>query len=60
MKGWRLFAVGLGTAVFNFLAAFDFASMDLSAQTIAYINTGVGVAVMVLRAVTTTPIGKKE
>lgn len=60
MKGWRLFALGLATAVFNFMAGFDFAGMNLSAETIAYINTGIGVAVMVLRALTTTALGKKE
>ena len=60
MKGWRLFAAGLATAVLNFLAAFDFTALSMDPKTLAIVNGGIGIGVMILRAFTNTAIGKKE
>ncbi len=60
MKGWRLFALGLATAMFNFLTAFDYTALSLDPKTIAIINGGIGLGVVLLRAFTNTAIGKKE
>jgi hypothetical protein len=58
MKGWRTLGVNLGVAAFGVLQATDWTHV-LSAQTAGWMITGVGVANMLLRQITTTPVGKK-
>ena len=59
MKGWKTLIFGAALAVFGVMESFDWTSV-VSEGTAGYIVTGIGVAVMVLRALTTTPVLKKD
>ena len=57
MKGWRTLAINLAIAGFGVLEATDWSGL-LGSNSAGWAVTGVGIANMVLRSITTTPIGK--
>lgn len=58
MKGWRTLALNLGIAGFGVLEAADWTSL-LGSGKAGLVVTGIGIANMVLRSLTNTPIGQK-
>lgn len=59
MKGYKTLIVGSVIAVLGFLQAFDFTTIISNPQTAGYITGGIGIVMMILRKMTTTPIGTK-
>lgn len=57
MKGWRTLAINLAIAGFGVLEAADWTGL-LGNPSAGWAVTGIGVANMVLRSITTTPVGK--
>ena len=57
MKGWRTLAVNLAVAGFGVLEATDWSGL-LGSDSAGWAVTGIGIANMVLRSITTTPLGK--
>lgn len=60
MKGWRTMALGGAAALFGFLQGFDFTTVISDPNDVAKITGVIGLAVMVLRYLTTGPVGTKE
>jgi len=58
MKGWRTLAINLAIAAFGVLEATDWTGL-LGSGSAGLAVTGIGIANMVLRSVTTTPLGKR-
>jgi hypothetical protein len=58
MKGWRTLAINLAIAIFGVLEAADWTDL-LGGHSTGFILTGIGVANMVLRSLTTTAIGQR-
>ena len=58
MKGWRTLLINLGIAVLGVLEATDWTSL-LGSDRAGLVITAVAVANIVLRSITTTPIGGK-
>lgn len=58
MKGWRTLGINLAIAMFGVLEAADWTAL-LGGGGAGWAVTGIGVANMVLRSVTTTPIGRR-
>jgi hypothetical protein len=58
MKGWRTIGLNLAVAGFGVLEAADWTSI-LGNEKAGWALTAFGVANMLLRAVTTTPVGQK-
>ncbi|HZP20100.1 MAG TPA: hypothetical protein VFB16_07795 [Bauldia sp.] len=59
LKGWRTLLLALGLSTVGVLQSADWATI-VPPQSVGPVMLGVGVAVGVLRALTTTPIGQKE
>lgn len=57
MKGWRTLLVNSGIAVFGVLEATDW-TMVLGSDKAGWMITGIAVANMILRSVTTTRLGQ--
>ena len=57
MKGWRTLAFNAAFALLAVAEAADWVNL-LGAETSVYVLMGVNVANMVLRAMTTSPVGK--
>jgi hypothetical protein len=57
MKGWRTLLVNSGVAAFGVLEATDWTAL-LGSDSAGWAVTGIAVANMVLRSITTTPVGK--
>lgn len=57
MKGWRTLAINLAIAGFGVLEAADWPGL-LGSESAGWAITGIGIANMVLRSITTTPLGK--
>lgn len=57
MKGWRTLAINLAIAVFGVLEAADWTAL-LGSSSAGLVVTGIGIANMILRSITTTPVGK--
>ncbi len=58
MKGWRTLAINLAIALFGVLEAADWT--DLLGNSAAGITvTGIGIANMILRSITTSPVGRR-
>jgi hypothetical protein len=57
MKGWRTLASNLVVAAFGVLEAADWTGL-LGDGSAGLAITAIGIANMVLRAITTTPVGK--
>ena len=58
MKGWRTLAVNLAVATFGVLEATDWTAL-LGSGSGGLALTGIGIANMVLRSLTTTPLGRR-
>jgi len=58
MKGWRTLGLNAAIAVFGVLEVTDWTSL-LGSNTAGWIVTAIAVGNMVLRSLTTTPLGKK-
>ena len=59
MKGWRTIGMNLAVAGFGVLEATDWTAI-LGNDTAGWVVTGIGLTNMVLRQLTTTPIGKRR
>ena len=59
MKGWRTLGVNAAVAGFGVLAAADW-TVVLGDQRAGWAVTALGIANMVLRSLTTTPVGQGE
>lgn len=59
LKGFKTFIVALLLAIFGALESFDFTQF-LNEEVSGYVVLGVSVIMMVLRAITGTPIFSKE
>lgn len=57
MKGWRTLGLNLAVAGFGVFEATDWSGV-LGNNNAGWVLTGIGVANMVLRSLTTTPVGK--
>ena len=57
MKGWRTLALNLAVTGFGVLEATDLTGL-LGSESAGWAVTGIGIANMVLRSITTTPVGK--
>jgi hypothetical protein len=57
MKGWRTLALNLGVSLFGVLEATDW-SGALGNDKAGWVMTGIGIANMVLRTLTTTKVGR--
>jgi hypothetical protein len=57
MKGWRTLAMNLAVTGFGVLEATNWSGL-LGSESAGWAMTGIGIANMVLRSITTTPIGK--
>ena len=60
MKGWHTLALGTATALFGFLQGFDWVTITKDPESLSLITGGIGVAVVVLRFLSTGPVGTKE
>lgn len=58
MKGWRTLGLNLAFAAFGVLEMADWPGL-LGSGKAGLVITAIGVANMVLRSLTTTPVGKK-
>jgi hypothetical protein len=58
MKGWRTLGINLGIATFGVIEATDWTGL-LGSGSAGWAVTGIAVANMVLRSITTTPVGKR-
>ena len=56
MRGWRTLMINCGIAVFGVLEATNWSGM-LGSDRAGWIVTAIAVSNMILRSVTTTPIG---
>jgi hypothetical protein len=59
MKGWRTLGLNAAVALLGVAQATNWTDVLGSSPTAGWIITGVGVANMVLRSVTNTPVGQK-
>lgn len=59
MKGYRTLALNIASAVVGVLVATDWAGLGLSTETAGLIISGLGAANVVLRFLTTGPVGTK-
>lgn len=59
MKGWRTLALGAATALFGFFQGFDWVTITSDPETLSLVTGGVGLAVVVLRFLSTGPVGTK-
>ena len=59
MAGWKTFIFGLLVTIFGALETFDFTSF-FGESTGGLITSAIGVIIMVLRAITKTPVFKSE
>ena len=57
MKGWRTLLANSGIAAFGVLEATDWTTL-LGSDSAGWAVTGIAVANMVLRSLTTSPVGK--
>lgn len=57
MNGFKTMIVALLITIFGALEAFDFTTY-LDGDTAGYVTTGIGVVMMILRAVTKSPVFK--
>jgi hypothetical protein len=58
MKGWKTVIFGAGLALFGFLESVDFTAL-LSEETAGTVISGIGAVVVLLRYLTTSPLGRK-
>ena len=58
MKGWRTLGLNAAVALIGVAQATNWTDVFGSSASAGWIVTGVGIANMVLRSVTTTPVGK--
>jgi hypothetical protein len=59
MKGWKTMLVSIVIAVVGVLQSADWATI-VSPQNVGPVMLGIGVLVAVLRAITSTPLGRRE
>lgn len=59
MKGWRTLAANLAVTGFGVLEATDWTAL-MGSETAGWAVTGIGIANMVLRSLTTTPVGRSS
>ena len=59
MKGWKTILFGALVAALGAIQAADIATV-VPPQWAGIVMAGIGAAIMALRAITTTPIGKPE
>lgn len=59
LKGYKTLGFGLALTILGFLQGFDFTTIISDPQVVGYVTSGIGVIVMVLRALTNTPVAKK-
>lgn len=59
MKGWRTLGINVAIALFGVLEGADWTGL-LGDPAAGWALTGVGIVNMVLRSITTTPIGWRE
>lgn len=60
LQGWKTLIFGVGVAVVGVLQTFDFSTVISDPKVVGYITTGIGVAVIVLRTLTSTPVGTSK
>ena len=60
MKGWRTLGMNAALALLGVAQAANWTDVLGPGATAGWVVTGVGVANMVLRSITTTPIGQKS
>jgi hypothetical protein len=60
MKGWRTLGLNAAVALIGVAQATNWTDVLGSSSSAGWIVTGVGVANMVLRSITTTPVGQKS
>lgn len=58
LTGYKTAAFSLLLIIFGALQGFDWATLISDPQIVGWVMTGIGAIVFVLRALTTTPIGK--
>ena len=59
MKGWRTLLFGAAVALVGVIEAFDWASV-IPDKAEGFVLPLIGVAIMYLRKITTTPLGQKD
>jgi uncharacterized membrane protein len=59
IRGWKTIVLGVVTGGVGFLQTFDLATI-IEPENIGYALLGLGIAGVVLRVVTTGPVGKKD
>ena len=59
LKGWKTLLFNAGVAVLGVAQAFDWTSVLGATPYSGWVVTGIGVVGMILRSVTTTPVGVK-
>lgn len=59
MKGWRTLGVNAAVALLGVAQATNWTDVLGSNATAGWVVTGVGIANMLLRAITTTPVGER-
>ena len=57
LKGWKTAAVSLLLLILGAVQGFDFATLISNPQVAGWIVSGIGIAMFVLRAITTGPMG---
>lgn len=60
LQGWKTLIFGVGVAVVGVLQTFDFSTVISDPKVVGYITTGIGVVVIVLRTLTSTPVGTSK
>ena len=60
MKGWRTLGLNAAVALLGVAQATNWTDVLGSSASAGWIVTGVGIANMLLRSVTTTPIGQRS
>ena len=61
LTGWKTLIFGAAVTLAGFLQAFNWASVIPNNPTVVgYVTTGIGVVIMVLRMLTTTPATKSS
>jgi hypothetical protein len=58
MKGWRTLAINLAIALFGVLETADWTGL-LGGGAAGITVTGIGIANMILRSITTSPVGRR-